>query len=67
MARTKTMKEYTEEQMGDMREMLANSEWEGLKDRELREILWDGCVGWKNMPDKECIEQFENIWGDVEL
>lgn len=60
------MKEYTKEQIEDMREMLANSEWEGLRDRDLREALWDGCVGWKNMPDKECIEHFENIWGVLE-
>ena len=59
------MKEYTKEQIEDMREMLANSEWEGLKDRDLRETLWEGCVGWKNMPDKECIENWENIWGEL--
>ena len=60
------MKEYTKEQISDMREMLADSEWEGLKDRDLREALWEGCVGWKNMPDKECVENWENIWGVLE-
>ena len=60
------MKEHTKEQIGDMREMLANSEWEGLRDRDLREVLWDGCVGWKNMPDKEIVESWENIYGDLE-
>ena len=60
------MKEYTKEQIGDMREMLANSEWEGLKDRDLREVLWDGCVGWRNMPDETIAENWENIYGEWE-
>jgi hypothetical protein len=54
---------YTKEQIDEMKEMLANSEWEGLTDRDLREVLWDGCTGWNNMPDEECIEQYENVFG----
>jgi len=45
-----------------MREQLADSEWEGLKDRDLREVLWDGCVGWKNMPDEEIVKQFVELY-----
>ena len=59
------MTEYTKAEVDDMREMLANSEWEGLRDRDLREVLWDGCVGWKNMPDKEIVENWENIYGEL--
>jgi hypothetical protein len=56
------MKEYTKEEINDMREQLADSEWEGLKDRDLREVLWDGCVGWKNMPDEDIVEQFTELY-----
>ena len=58
------MKEYTKEQIEDMREMLANSEWEGLRDRDLREVLWDGCVGWNNMTKEQIVENWENIYGE---
>jgi hypothetical protein len=53
------MKTYTKEEIDAMRERLAESEWEGLADRDLREVLWDGCVGWKNMSDEEIIESYE--------
>ena len=56
------MKEYTKEEINDMREQLADSEWEGLKDRDLREVLWDGCVGWKNMPDDDIVKQFVELY-----
>ena len=49
-----------------MRETLHESEWEGLKDRDLRLILWEGCVGWENMPDKEVVEHYENIYGETD-
>ena len=50
-----------------MKEQLAESEWEGLKDRDLKQILWDGCVGWNNMKDEEVVEQYENIFGEVDV
>ena len=53
------MKTHTKEEIDAMRERLAESEWEGLTDRDLREVLWDGCVGWKNMSDEEIIESYE--------
>ena len=56
------MKEYTKEEINDMREQLADSEWEGLKDRDLREVLWDGCIGWKKMPDEKIVEQFVELY-----
>ena len=59
------MKEYTKAEVDDMREMLANSEWEGLQDRDLREVLWDGCVGWNNMTKEEVVENWENIYGEL--
>ena len=39
------MKEYTKEQIDEMREILAESEFEGLTDRDLKQVLWDGCIG----------------------
>ncbi len=53
------MKDYTKEDIEAMRERLAESEWEGLKDRDLQEILWEGCTGWKNFSDDDIIEMYE--------
>ena len=57
---------YPEEDISAMRETLHESEWEGLKDRDLRLILWEGCVGWQNMPDEEVVEHYENIYGETD-
>ena len=57
------MKDYTKEEIDSMRERLAESEWEGLKDRDLREVLWEGCVGWKHMTRADIIVQHEEIYG----
>ena len=58
---------YTQNMVDSMKEQLAESEWEGLKDRDLKQILWDGCVGWNNMTDKEVVEQYEDIYGEVDV
>ena len=55
---------YPKEDITAMRETLHISEWEGLVDRDLLATLWEGCVGWKNIPDKEVIEMYENIYGE---
>jgi hypothetical protein len=55
---------FSKEDISAMRETLHESEWEGLKDRDLREMLWDGCVGWKNIPDAEVVEHYQNIYGE---
>ena len=54
------------EDIDGMRETLHESEWEGLKDRDLREILWEGCIGWKNIPDAEVVEEYQNIYGETD-
>ena len=61
--KNKKMSKYTREEIDDMKQLLAESEWEGLKDRDLRGILWHGCVGWHNMEDVEVIEMYEEIYG----
>ena len=55
---------FSKEDIDGMRETLHESEWEGLKDRDLRLILWEGCVGWENMPDEEVVEHYQNIYGE---
>ena len=60
------MKEYTKEQVEDMREMLAQRSMEAWDERDIYDIAMDGCTGYKNMPDKECVEQYENVWGALE-
>ena len=60
------MNKYPKEDIDAMRETLHESEWEGLKDRDLRMILWEGCIGWENMPEDEVVEHYENIYGETD-
>ena len=53
---------YPKEEVDAMRETLAESEWEGLKDRDLKAILRDGCIGWDNMSDRDVIDIYEPIY-----
>tara|TARA_Y100000310_G_scaffold231649_1_gene234239 strand:- start:304 stop:552 length:249 start_codon:yes stop_codon:yes gene_type:complete len=57
-------KQFSKEDIDGMRETLHESEWEGLKDRDLRLILWEGCIGWENIPDAEVVEHYQNIYGE---
>jgi hypothetical protein len=59
-------KKFSKEDIDGMRETLHESEWEGLKDRDLRLMLWEGCVGWENMPDEEVVEHYQNIYGETD-
>ena len=52
-------KKYTKQEVESMRERLAEDEWGGLSDRDLRHVLWAGCYGWKNISDEDVIEQYE--------
>ena len=60
------MKEYNKEQINDMREMLAQRSIEDWDEETIYDISMDGCTGYKNMPDEECIEEYENIWGKLQ-
>tara|TARA_B100000287_G_scaffold362657_1_gene356038 strand:+ start:787 stop:981 length:195 start_codon:yes stop_codon:yes gene_type:complete len=55
---TKTYEEYTQEEIDSMRERLAESEWEGLSDKDLRVCLWEGVRGWINIPNDEIIDLY---------
>ena len=57
------MKEYTKEQIDEMREILAESEFDGLRDKDLKQVLWDGCVGWANISDEDVINQYGEVVG----
>ena len=57
-------KKFSKEDIDAMRETLHASEWEGLRDRDLRGITWEGCIGWKNIPDAEVVEHYQNIYGE---
>ena len=60
------LKQFSKEDIDGMRETLHTSEWEGLKDRDLIKILWEGCVGWENIPDAEVVEHYQNIYGETD-
>jgi hypothetical protein len=57
------VKEYTKEEINEMRELLAESEFEGLRDKDLKQVLWDGCVGWVNIPDEDVISHYGEVVG----
>ena len=57
-------KQFSKEDIDGMRETLHESEWEGFKDRDLRRMTWEGCIGWKNIPDAEVVEHYQNIYGE---
>jgi hypothetical protein len=59
----KAKQNYTNEEIDSMKEQLAESEWEGLKDRELRQVLWEGCVGWANMEEEQVVELYNVHFG----
>ena len=59
-------KKFSKEDIDDMRQTLHASEWEGLRDRDLMGILWEGCVGWRNIPDAEVVEHYQNIYGETD-
>jgi hypothetical protein len=56
--------EYSKEEIEAMRERLAESEWEGLRDKDLKQVLWDGCRGWKHFTGNEILELHEIHFGE---
>tara|TARA_B100000676_G_scaffold227626_1_gene225580 strand:- start:1016 stop:1207 length:192 start_codon:yes stop_codon:yes gene_type:complete len=59
----KDYKDYTQEEIDSMRERLAESEWEGLSDKDLKQSLWEGVRGWVNIPDDEIIDLHDAHFG----
>ena len=58
--------QYSKSDVDAMRETLHESEWEGMKDRHLKKMLWDGCDGWESVTDSDVIEMYENIYGETD-
>ena len=52
---------YTKQEVDAMRERLAESEWEGMRDRDLKEVLWNGCLGWSKMNDEDIIDYYKQL------
>jgi hypothetical protein len=59
-------KQFSKEDIDAMRVTLHESEWEGLKDRDLRHMTWEGRIGWKDIPDVEIVEYYQNIYGETD-
>ena len=58
--------QYSKSDVDAMRETLHESEWEGIKDRELKKMLWEGSDGWENVTDRDVIDMYENIYGETD-
>ena len=56
--------DYPKDDVAAMRKTLHEAECNGVM--SLSEVLWEGCVGWGNIPDKEVIEMYENIYGETD-
>ena len=53
------MKEYTDEQIEEMREELWLDEYNTLSPKNFKEILWSGCSGFEHMSKAQIIELYE--------
>ena len=60
------MKEYTKKQVDEMREALASRSIDYWDEETVYDIAMDGCVGYKNMSDKDVAENWENVYGEWE-
>ena len=58
--------QYSKSDVDAMRETLHESEWEGMKDKELKKMLWEGSDGWENVTDRDVIDMYENIYGETD-
>ena len=55
---------FPKEDIDAMRKTLHELECFGVMN--LSEVLWEGCVGWKNIPDAEVVEEYQNIYGETD-
>ena len=55
---------FSKEDIDVMRDTLYECEYEALREKNLRQILWEGCIGWENIPDAEVVEHYQNIYGE---
>ena len=55
---------FSKEDIDAMRKTLHELQCFGVMN--LSEVLWEGCVGWKNIPDAEVVEEYQNIYGETD-
>ena len=55
------MKEYTKEEINTMKEALSEAEFDVLDLGDLKQILWDGCIGWDKMNDEDVINYYKQL------
>jgi hypothetical protein len=60
----KLTSEHTREELDAMRERLMESCFEQIGDRDIREMLMDGVMGFNQMPDVDIIERYNEIYGE---
>ena len=60
----KLTSEHTREELDAMRERLMESCFEQIGDRDIREMLMDGVMGFNQMPDVDIIERYNELYED---
>ena len=60
------MSKYPSEQIDDMRHQLCDVEYMCLKDKDILEILLNGCEGYISIDDGEIIERYKEHFGEYE-
>ena len=54
----------TTEEITKMKEELWEAEFDVLNLNDLKQILWDGCLGWSMMNDEDVIAMYEENYGE---
>jgi len=54
--------DINKEQIKEMRDALYESFYESITEKDLRAMLREGWEGWDNIPDKEIIQQYKEIY-----
>ena len=62
----KLTSEYTTEEITKMKEELWEAEFDLFDLGDLKQILWDGCIGWEAMEDDTVISHYMEHYGDLE-
>ena len=60
----KLTSEYTREELDAMRERLMESCFEQVDDTDIRDYLMNGLVGFKEIPDVDIIERYNELYED---
>jgi len=58
---------YTQEQINEMRKMLAIRDIDQIDDSTLFDTFMEGCIGYNNFDDDFIIEHFFNVFDEDDL